>query len=44
MVFLAGHYGLNVPLNSSATLTVLGTLTDGITISSLVLAAFLLPF
>jgi hypothetical protein len=44
IVLIAGHFGLNIPLMGSATLTVPGSWTSGATISALVSGNFELPF
>jgi hypothetical protein len=44
IVFVAGHFGLNLPLNGSATVTLPGSWTMGATVSALVSGNFELSF
>ena len=44
ILLIAGHFGMYLPLNGSATVTVPGSWTMGATVSALVSGAFELPF
>jgi hypothetical protein len=44
IIFVAGHFGLSLPLNGSATVTLPGSWTQGATVSALVSGNFQLPF
>jgi hypothetical protein len=44
ILLIAGHFGVYIPINGSATVTLPGSWTSGATVSALVSAAFLLPF
>jgi hypothetical protein len=44
IVLIAGHFGLNLPLNGSATVTLPGSWTQGATVSALVSGNFELSF
>ena len=44
ILLIAGHFGVYIPLNGSATVTLPGSWTMGATVSALVSGAFQLPF
>lgn len=44
IVLVAGHFGVNIPLNGSATATIPGSWTMGVTVSALVSGSFQLSF
>jgi hypothetical protein len=44
ILLIAGHFGIYVPINGSATVTLPGNWTMGATVNALVSGAFLLPF
>ena len=44
IVLVAGHFGLNIPLNGSATLTIPGSWTMGVAVTALVSGSFQLSF
>ena len=44
ILLIAGHFGVYVPINGSATVTLPGSWTMGTTVSALVSGAFQLPF